>query len=170
MFLSVLWLTQVGYFILNFPWLIFLVRYFFANYWNHLLSFLKNHKVIMSLTFALFLICFTTCIMIKILETSFPAKPVSSPNQFPRQTNIGCKKFIVEVICFILAYFENNLHSRLCYYFVVLRPKNKKKKKIKSDRSIGFYWSVLRKFFFFKNSFFDSIGTSLLAMTSFYFS
>ena len=135
MFLSVLWLIQVGYFILNFPWLIFLVRYFFANYWCHLISFLKNHKVIMSLTFALFLICFTTSIMIKILarvtwnqflrQTSFPAKPVFLPNQFPhqtsflpRQTNIGCKKFLV--ICFILAYFENNLQLHLlCYYFVL---------------------------------------------------
>ena len=36
-FFSVLWLTQVGYFILNFPWLIFLIV-FFANY-CHLLSF-----------------------------------------------------------------------------------------------------------------------------------
>ena len=39
-FFSVLWLTQVGYFNLNFPWFIFLVV-FSANY-CHLLSFLKK--------------------------------------------------------------------------------------------------------------------------------
>ena len=41
-FFSVSWLTQVGYFILNFPWLIFLVV-FFANY-CHLLSFFKKSQ------------------------------------------------------------------------------------------------------------------------------
>ena len=77
-FFSVLWLTQVGYFILNFPWLIFLVV-FSANYCHYCLISLKNHKIVVSLSFALQVICFTTCIMTKVLGrvtriTSFPLR------------------------------------------------------------------------------------------------
>ena len=50
-FFSVIWLTQVGYFILNFPWLIFLVV--FLPITAICLVSLKNHKIVMSLTFAL---------------------------------------------------------------------------------------------------------------------
>ena len=87
-------------FILNFPWFMFLVGVFLANY-CHLLSYLKNHKIVMPVTFALLVIYFTTSIMIKILarvtrskfpcKTSFPAKPVSLQNQFPCKTSFPAK-------------------------------------------------------------------------------
>ena len=90
-FFSVLWLTQVG-FLSQLPlthltsWCFFFFFFLFFCHYCHLLSFLKNHKTVMSLTFALQVIYFTASIMIKILarvarnksscQTSFPAKPV----------------------------------------------------------------------------------------------
>ena len=92
---SVLGLTQVGYFILNFPWPIFIVVVF-AIY-CHLLSFLKNHQILLSLTFAL---CTSNLFHHKYIDkrftkgnkkTSFPAKSVSPRNQFPRETSFPAK-------------------------------------------------------------------------------
>ena len=76
---------------------------FFANY-CHLLSFSRNYKIVMSLTFALKETCFTTSVMIKILArvtrnkfpallppSQFPHKPVSPPNQVPCQIRYSTK-------------------------------------------------------------------------------
>ena len=113
----------------------------FANY-CHLLNFLNNHKIVMSLNFALLVICFTTSTMMKTLarvtrsnfpcETSFLAKPILDAG----------------VICVIMAYFQKNLHSRLAtilFYF-----QNKKKLKVMDQLVfIEVFWEKN----FFKNSF-----------------
>ena len=151
---TVLWLTQVGYFILSFPWLIFLVRCFFANY-GHLLSFLKNQKIIMSLTFALILICFTTSIMMKILARV-------TWNQFPSQKLF---KFLMQKS------FVSHWHVLKLSYTHIFCSKSKNIYiYIKSDRSIGFFEVFWEKVIFLQKLSFDNIGTNLLAVTSFYFS
>ena len=103
---SVLWLTQVGYFILNFPWLIFLIGFFCANYCN-LLSFLKKSQNCNVTNFSIISNLFHHKYNDKNIskgnkkpvslrhqfpcQTSFPAKPVSLPNQFPCQTSFPAK-------------------------------------------------------------------------------
>ena len=93
-FFSVSWLTQVGYFILNFPWLIFLVV-FFANY-CHLLSFFKKSQNCNVTNFCIISNLFHH----KYNDKNFSKgnkKPVSLrnqfpwPNQFPRQTSVPTK-------------------------------------------------------------------------------
>ena len=106
---SGLGLTQVGYFIFNFPWPIF-IDVVFAIY-CHLLSFLKNHKLLLSLTFAL---CTSNLFHHKYIdksftngnkkqvslrnqfacETSFPAKPVCLRNQFACETSLPAKPIL----------------------------------------------------------------------------
>ena len=106
---SGLGLTQVRYFILNFPWPIF-IDVVFAIY-CHLLSFLKNHKILLWLTFAL---CTSNLFHHKYIdksftngnkkqvslrnqfacETSFPAKPVCLRNQFACETSLPAKPIL----------------------------------------------------------------------------
>ena len=97
-FLHMLWLTQVEYFILNFPWLIFLVAFFFANY-CHLLSFLKNYKVVMSL-----------CILSNLFHHKYNDKNFSKGNKKP----VSLRNQLLHI-----SNFENKLHSHLCFYFVL---------------------------------------------------
>ena len=113
----------------------------------------------MSLNFALLVICFATSTMMKTLARVTRSK-------FPCETSFLAKPILdAEVICVIMAYFQKSLHSHLCYYFALFLEQ----KKIKSDRLVGFHWSVLGKIFSQK-LIFDSIGTNLLTVTPSYFS
>ena len=107
---SVLWLTQVGYFILNFPWLIFLVYFFIFLFFCQLLpsaSFLKKSQNCNVTNFCIISNLFNHKYNDKHFskgnkkqvslqshfpcEASFPVKPVSLRSQFPCEASFPSK-------------------------------------------------------------------------------
>ena len=71
---------------------------FFANY-CHLLSFLKNYKVVMSL-----------CILSNLFHHKYNDKNFSKGNKKP----VSLRNQLLHI-----SNFENKLHSHLCFYFVL---------------------------------------------------
>ena len=90
-FFSVLGLTQVGYFIIDFPWPIFIVFFFCqllpsAYFLKESQNFVTNFCIISNL--------FHHKYIDKTCETSYPAKPVTLRNQLPWETSFPAKPIL----------------------------------------------------------------------------